>query len=446
MHTQFTNELLKEAPSSTKAEAFDWRNTWYPASFFCDLPKDKPTRFCIYDTGYVLFFDADGQLGCLRDLCPHRAARLSDGQVIDGRLECLYHGWQYDRNGDCQFIPQMIPGKDYPIRSCVRNFPVVVVQGIIWVWPGDADRADPALITRGFDAGEDGIHEVTFQMDLPYDQSYLIENVIDVAHIHIAHDGVRGGGLRAAAKPLHFDVSESSIDGFRATFRTLGLERSPESPDISGAHVEFIAPNLVRYASRYSDSTLIAGLDLFSLPTGKGRCRLLYRKYSNFTPWLERIKPRWLEHMTLCLILEQDMNVVVGQHEEIENSGGALSNVWLPIKTSDRLVLEYRKWLDRYGDALPFYRGLISAKNSGLEPGNSLSPHDRHHLHTKICSTCQAAIRNIDRAVLLLRIVSVAGFALAILLRNTNASFGLVLLAVSTLSMVALLRRFRTRF
>lgn len=437
--------LSGAAEAGDPATAFDWRACWYPAAFVHDLPRDRPTPVALYDIGLVLFFDGNGQVHCLRDLCPHRAARLSDGQIVDGRLECLYHGWQFDGAGDCQFIPQMLPDKDYPIRSCVRRYPLEVRDGIVWIWPGDQDAVDPALIPRSPSAGGEHVHEVTFQMDLPYDQSYLIENVIDVAHIHIAHDGVRGGGLREAAKPLQFDIAHSGPDGIRATFRSIGLERAEGDAQIAGAQVEFIAPNLIRYASKYADPELVAGLDLYALPMGKGRCRLLYRKYSNFTGWRERIKPRWLEHQTQCLILEQDMNVVVGQHEEIERAGKPLRDLWLPIKTSDRLVVEYRKWLDRYGANLPFFRGFASNRNSGPDPDEARMPHDRGSLHTAICPTCQRVARRMDQGVKLAAGLAALGFGLAILVPGAGAKTALVGLALASLLAIAALRNARRR-
>jgi len=290
---------------------FDWRDCWYPVPFLCDLPQDRPTRVSLYDEPLVLFFDAQGQVNCLKDRCPHRAARLSDGQMIDGKLECLYHGWQFGAAGRCVLIPQLYPDKNIPESAHVRAYPVAIRHDIVWFWAGDPSSADPGLIPPA--AYPDGaeVFSVTFQMDLPYDQTYLIENVIDVAHIHIAHDGVRGGGLRAAAKPLDFQILDSGLSGFRGTYRSVGLVRAEGSPTLGGAQVEFVALNLIRYASKYRDPDLIAGLDLFSLPLGKNRCRLLYRKYSNFTSTRERMKPRWLEHLSQCRILEQDMAVVV---------------------------------------------------------------------------------------------------------------------------------------
>lgn len=39
----------------------------------------------------------------------YRLAKLSEGQLMDGRLECLYHGWQFGADGKCVKIPQVHP-------------------------------------------------------------------------------------------------------------------------------------------------------------------------------------------------------------------------------------------------------------------------------------------------------------------------------------------------
>jgi phenylpropionate dioxygenase-like ring-hydroxylating dioxygenase large terminal subunit len=315
----------------------------------------------------------------------------------------------------------------------------------LWIWGGDADKADQALLPAAptDKADSNDLFDVQFQMDLPYDQSYLIENIIDVAHIHIAHDGVRGGGKREAAKPLEFNLLESSIDGIKSTFRSMGLKRSNESPDIKGAQVQFVAPNLIRYASDYNQSDLIAGLDLYSIPLGKGRCRLLYRKYSNFTSWRERIKPRWVEHLTQCLILEQDMAVVIGQSEEIELADKELRDLWLPIKTSDRLVIEYRKWLDRFGGDMPFYQGFSTSKSGSQS--REVKTDDRHALHTEICQSCSKLYSQLNIAIKASMAVAVGAFSLAVL--NAASGNGGVFIAILLVSLgvIWLLTRLKSK-
>jgi phenylpropionate dioxygenase-like ring-hydroxylating dioxygenase large terminal subunit len=422
--------------------AFDWENCWYPVTFLEDLSRDKPTGFALYDEPLVLYVDGEGKIVCLRDRCAHRAARLSDGQIVDGRLECLYHGWQYAPSGEVVKIPQLAPNLKIPPKACVRSYPVAVHQGLVWIWAGDPKRADEALIPTNTKLEGENVTKVDFQTDLPYDQSYLIENVIDVAHIHIAHDGMRGGGLRRAAKPLEFNVLDSNIEGIRATYKTLGM---PENTVLKAAVVEFKAPNLIRYTSEYRNPDFVAGLDLFSLPLGKSRCRLFYRKYSNFTSWRERIKPRWLEHWTQCTILEQDMGVVIGQHEHIERAQGRLGDLWCPIRTSDQLVIEYRKWLDRFGAKLPFYRGYDSLKAGTQDPFYSKAPMDRYALHTKVCNTCGTLYRQIRQGTKVLWGAVAVLAAVAIVGAGAWPSYASIALGLLALTAIAGLGRLKAR-
>lgn len=51
---------------------------------------------------------------CFDDVCPHRLVPLSKGKVKNGRLQCGYHGWEFDAQGELQCIPGMPTGKDEP--------------------------------------------------------------------------------------------------------------------------------------------------------------------------------------------------------------------------------------------------------------------------------------------------------------------------------------------
>jgi phenylpropionate dioxygenase-like ring-hydroxylating dioxygenase large terminal subunit len=441
-------EVRADAESSRSSppdpSPFDWKNCWYPVTYIHDIDSNGPIKASLYDEPLVLFRGANDELTCLRDVCPHRAARLSDGEVRDGRIECLYHGWQFDAEGQCVHIPQLPDRIGIPDKACVHKYPIREHQGIVWIWAGDPALADPDLILSTPDLDRDDVTVVDFQMDLPYDQSYFIENVIDVAHIHIAHHGVRGGGHRSAAKPIKFNVLKNDIEGITSELTSY---EAPEGNDVlDAAIVEYVAPNLVRYTSKYKNTDLVSGLVLFSVPQGKSRCRLFYRKYANFTSWRERWKPRWLEHWTQCAILEQDMGVVVGQYEAIEKSGDDLRNLWLPLKTSDKLVIEYRKWLDKYGNQWPFYRGFASSRDSCLDPLAERPPVDRLTLHTRICSSCSRVHRNLLRARK--GLAAIAAIAAAVGIIGAGSTTSVVSVSVSLLCLLGIagLEPVRSRF
>ena len=384
-----TGQPTATLPIPETNQEFNWKNCWYPITFVQDLPKDRPYSFSLYDEPLVLFRNQDSQLACLTDRCPHRAAKLSDGQIIDGKIECLYHGWQFGVDGQCLHIPQLPADAKIPVNACVQSFAVVERQGIVWIWPGEPEAADKALIptVAELDKPEFAVGGTDFMYDLPYDQTYFIEQVIDPAHVPISHDGTLAE--REDAQPLEMEAIESSAQGIR------GRYRQTREPNSTWTQLDFVAPNLITYRFDPGKPGLSAGFVLYSMPLGNGRCRLLARKYRNFSTWTLKLKPRWLEHMLESRNTEEDLALIVGQQEYVKKSRQSLQELYLPLKTSDLLVMEYRKWLDWFGSSLPFYQGYSTSKPLREEQENNQQPApaslDRFKRHTQICSSCNRA-------------------------------------------------------
>jgi phenylpropionate dioxygenase-like ring-hydroxylating dioxygenase large terminal subunit len=72
----------------------------------------------------VVWTGPDGQPRAARDVCPHRRAPLSAGTVIDGALQCAYHGWTYDGAGRCTLVPAIGPDGRIPPRAQLQLLPV----------------------------------------------------------------------------------------------------------------------------------------------------------------------------------------------------------------------------------------------------------------------------------------------------------------------------------
>jgi nitrite reductase/ring-hydroxylating ferredoxin subunit len=69
------------------------------------LPVDQPVRVEAEDMGIVVIRTASG-ITAYEDVCPHAQWRLSGGEVINGRLECPGHGWEFDvSTGGCVTVP-----------------------------------------------------------------------------------------------------------------------------------------------------------------------------------------------------------------------------------------------------------------------------------------------------------------------------------------------------
>jgi hypothetical protein len=107
--------------------------------------------------------------------------------------------------------------------------------------------------------------------------------------------------------------------------------------------------------------------------------------------------------------------LIVGQQAEIERLGQSLKQVYLPLKTSDLLAIEYRKWLDKFGKSLPFYQGYSSSKRSGnqVEGDRKSMLLDRFSRHTQICSSCNRAYNVTNRLKQTFVVVAIAMVAWA---------------------------------
>ena len=53
----------------------------------------------------IAFRDTDGEVGLVDAYCPHRRAPMFFGRNEECGLRCVYHGWKFDRHGDCVDMP-----------------------------------------------------------------------------------------------------------------------------------------------------------------------------------------------------------------------------------------------------------------------------------------------------------------------------------------------------
>lgn len=75
------------------------------------------------------------------DACSHRLAPLSQGRVDPntGCVECPYHGWQFDSEGNVTAIPQLDGGRTMEDiqrspRTNIKTFPTHVVGDLLFVF------------------------------------------------------------------------------------------------------------------------------------------------------------------------------------------------------------------------------------------------------------------------------------------------------------------------
>jgi len=119
-------------------------NAWYVAAWSSEI-TDRPLARRLLNEPVVLFRGADGRAVALEDRCCHRGMPLSHGVVVGNRIQCGYHGLEFDAGGRCVRVPTQ---DTIPKDAFVRRFPIEERDELAWIWMGDAERADPEQIVR----------------------------------------------------------------------------------------------------------------------------------------------------------------------------------------------------------------------------------------------------------------------------------------------------------
>jgi len=127
-------------------------NFWYPACLSSEL-TEIPLKVKMLGCNFALFRDADGKANCLSNVCIHRGGSLTcrgdqiKSKVVNGNIQCPYHGWQVDGSGKCVDIPSMEAGAKIPERARIDAYPVQEKYGIVFAFLGDLpeDERPPIL-------------------------------------------------------------------------------------------------------------------------------------------------------------------------------------------------------------------------------------------------------------------------------------------------------------
>lgn len=159
------------------------RNTWYAAGWADDL-TDQPQARVFLEEPVALYRDADGKAHAIGGRCPHRFAPLGAGCVIDGHLACPYHGLRFDHTGACVHNPHQ---GEAPPKVAVPSYPLVERYRILWIWMGDAAKADPALIPD-FGWLDDPAWVAVRGMTIAEGHYELYsDNILDLSHANFVH-------------------------------------------------------------------------------------------------------------------------------------------------------------------------------------------------------------------------------------------------------------------
>ncbi len=135
------NEKITRVGPGTPCGAF-MRRYWQPALLSSELPENDgaPVRVRLLGEDLIGFRDSTGAIGLVDAFCPHRRAPMFFGRNEDCGLRCVYHGWKFNRDGDCVDMPSEPAGTPLQARVKIRSYPCVEKGGIIWTYMGPPEK------------------------------------------------------------------------------------------------------------------------------------------------------------------------------------------------------------------------------------------------------------------------------------------------------------------
>jgi len=179
------------------------RNCWYVIA-----ERDQVNRelgaLKVLGQPLVYYRTEAGEPVVLDDRCAHRRYALSEGILIGDSVRCGYHGFTYDAQGRCVWAPAQ-NGKRMGFG--VRSYPGYEKGPWLWVWMGEPEKADPRDIPLEND-GWDPKYNFCLYTHNPGNYLLLIENLLDLTHIHFLH-GEAAASIEQAEQPVQtIDVAD----------------------------------------------------------------------------------------------------------------------------------------------------------------------------------------------------------------------------------------------
>lgn len=183
------------------------KQRWYLFAWADELAQGGHVARTILNEPLIVWRTRDGALSALTDRCPHRYAPLSLGRCDGETIRCGYHGLRFDASGACIENPHgAITG-----ALSVRSYPVLERHAAVWIWMGEADKADPALIPELWFV--DAATEHSWSKGYMYTRAghkLLEDNILDLSHADYLHPDTLGGGAITRTKP-HVDVRGETV-------------------------------------------------------------------------------------------------------------------------------------------------------------------------------------------------------------------------------------------
>jgi 5,5'-dehydrodivanillate O-demethylase len=178
---QENEAFTKIGPGTPMGEVL--RRYWHPVGC-SEFVTSKPHRVKVLGEDLVIYRGADGEPALMQLRCAHRSVALDYGRVEGNTIRCPYHGWLYDRSGQCLAQPAEPESSSYKEKIRLTSYRVQEFGGLVFGYMGP----DPAPVLPLYDVLRmtDGVKEVQIQ-NVNANWFNHVENIVDISHLAWLH-------------------------------------------------------------------------------------------------------------------------------------------------------------------------------------------------------------------------------------------------------------------
>lgn len=309
------------------------RGLWWPVALEGDIGA-APVPVTLLEEPLVLWRDGEGTVQALADRCPHRGARLSLGAVVEGQLQCPYHGWRFDGSGRCRAIPAL-PGFEPAAVHAARAVRCTEAHGLLWVClDAPAVAAPPALPAL---PPRRAVHG---PFDVATSAPRAIENFLDTAHFAYVHDGWLGAPTHAEVPPYQVTIT---ADGRPVVPDYAAWQPRATASAQGGAWVryryEVLGPTAALLQKQPEGDAPADAYVMWACPTTPESCRVWFVQHTTDTATPDEVLRDFQ-----AAIFAQDRPILESQvPKRLPLAGGEA------MCAADRLSAAYRRYLKACG-------------------------------------------------------------------------------------------------
>jgi len=187
------------------------KNTWYMFGHSHEVTTEAFRNRTIADETLLVYRKTDNTLAAIHDLCPHRFVPLHKGRQIGDIIQCGYHGLEFGADGRCVKSP--VAGSPISKSACVRSYPVVERDTIIWVWVGEPEKADENLLPDYSFLTEPNRRNVGGYLHTKANYQLSADNLLDLTHVQFVHESLQASEAFERAE-IRVEQDEDSVTSY----------------------------------------------------------------------------------------------------------------------------------------------------------------------------------------------------------------------------------------